>query len=77
MQTKDDWSARYERTTCEGGVCNNKKGETIMKSRGVYQSQWMWEHGIPPMPLWLVGWFVIPLEAWRHRRAINRRSNDD
>lgn len=36
-----------------------------------YQNLWMWKNGIRPIPLWLVGWFVIPLEkyrAWRQRR---------
>ena len=37
----------------------------------VYQNFWMRKHGIRPVPVWLVGWFVIPLEqfrAWRQRR---------
>ena len=37
----------------------------------VYQNFWMRKHGIQPLPLWLVGWFVIPLEsfrAWRQRK---------
>lgn len=35
----------------------------------VYQSRWMWRLG-PPVPLWMVDWFVTPLErfqAWRAR----------
>ena len=37
----------------------------------VYQNFWMRKRGISPVPAWLVGWFVIPLEkfqAWRQRR---------
>ncbi len=42
---------------------------TKMQIRGVvYQSQWMQKHGVPPMPLWLVGWSVIPFEAYRNRK---------
>jgi hypothetical protein len=39
-----------------------------MNKRGCYQSQWMCVHRIPPVPLWLVGWFVIPLGRYRARR---------
>lgn len=35
----------------------------------VYQSRWMWRYGIPPVPLWLVCWFVIPLERFRAWKA--------
>jgi hypothetical protein len=39
-----------------------------MQMRGwVYQSKWMWKLGVPPLPLWLVGWLIIPLEWGRHR----------
>jgi hypothetical protein len=54
-------------------IKNQTKGEhvalwsTAMKNNGaVHQSRWMWKLGIPPVPLWLVGWFVIPLERFRH-----------
>jgi hypothetical protein len=23
----------------------------------VYQARWMWKLGIPPVPMWTVGWF--------------------
>jgi hypothetical protein len=36
---------------------------------GVYQTEWMHRHGIPPVSLWLVGWFVIPFEHFRLRRG--------
>jgi len=44
-----------------------------MRNKVVYQNFWMWKHGIRPLPLWLVGWFVIPLEnfrAWRQRNVM-------
>jgi hypothetical protein len=48
-----------------------------MKYRGwVYQTYWMWRLGIPPIPLWLVGWFVIPFENYRPKdvRRASKRS---
>ena len=31
-----------------------------MRVKGwVYHAHWMSRHRIPPLPMWLVGWFVI------------------
>jgi hypothetical protein len=56
----------------------------IGRIRGVvYQNHWMSMHRIPPLPLWLVGWFVIPFEdfkLWRrkkHERMIEERRRQD
>ena len=37
---------------------------------------WMSRHGIPPLPMWLVCWFVIPLEAGRRRKRDSNRPQD-
>ena len=29
-----------------------------------YHAHWMSRHRIPPLPWWLVGWFVMPLEIF-------------
>jgi hypothetical protein len=42
----------------------------------VYQNHWMSRHRIPPVPLWLVFWFVIPIGdflACRRRQSQRRR----
>lgn len=41
--------------------------------QSVYQTEWMYRHGIPPIPLWLVGWFVIPFERFRLRQKEKRQ----
>ena len=51
----------------------------------VYQNHWMRMHRIPPLPLWLVFWFVNPYEdfkLWREKRRqvrmeASRRQYDD
>ena len=48
----------------------------IGRIRGVvYQNHWMSMHRIPPLPLWLVGWFVIPFEDFR--RGGEKRRDDE
>ena len=48
-----------------------------MRVKGwVYHTHWMSRHGIPPLPMWLVCWFVIPLEAWRRRKRDGNRPQD-
>ena len=38
-------------------------GAQQMRNRGrVYHTHWMSKHYVPPLPLWVVGWFVVPLE---------------
>jgi hypothetical protein len=46
---------------------------TLKNERGeYYHAHWMAVRGIPPVPLWLVGWLVIPLE-----RYLAQRTRDD
>ena len=48
---------------------------TLRNERGeYYHPYWMWRLGIPvnTVPLWLVGWLVMPLE--RYRARWNRRA---
>lgn len=41
----------------------------------VYHNRWMSKHRIPPLPWWLVGWFVIPIEHFLARRQKKRDGN--
>ena len=40
-------------------------GDATSNGHWVYQSRWMWRIGIPPVPFWMVDWFVTPLERFR------------
>ena len=42
-----------------------------MKKGRVYHSYWMSKYHIPPLPMWLVFWFVVPFEnyqSWQEKR---------
>ena len=44
-------------------------GDATSNGHWIYQSIWMWRLGISPVPLWMVDWFVTPLERFRAWRA--------
>jgi hypothetical protein len=60
------------------GFCTHLSDATS-NGHWVYQSRWMWRIGIPPVPFWMVDWFVTPLErfrTWQERRARQARRVD-